>query len=1015
MLLAFAFVACSSDDGDSSYANGSDSNGNDNQSSYSNSYAGHYKGSLSSQGFGTLYMVFTLTDSGKWVSHGYKDAEYKESSSKGTWSGNFTYSAGTVSLDVSEAVGTTGVTIGATSSDGWNTMSVSGGFSGTLTKISSIDYTPKSIAEYRATQEVDDGNVTNYWSLLVKNSTEWVLRLYEDSAYTQVKDSSYGQGTYIVGYEIIAAERIGSTSSWTMYFSADENFEHVYDDINELGFGTFTRVKDLSGSNTCTVANFASTLASLKSASSDEAPLVKVSVTDCTESNIGTIYKALKVYEKSNSYGYPEPTLLVDLDLTQSTGLTRIPAKTFFGGADSEYDWTLGAFALYSIELPETLKIIETHAFWSCMCMEAVSIPGGLREIWYGAFSNCQGLKKVVLPADIGYIGNAAFSWTTAKISFDKEVAFDADKYWYFMTDYGALVRVCWWASSGNTVEPRGYHLIEWNNITGDVTIPSDIRTIGADALGGYYGVTSITIPSSVERVEHQNLNKDSNTAVLTSLSFEAAEGKKWIWEKDSTADLSDSVANAKRFTEAEDDAWDYCYRQIPEDCVYQDHFILSNDKSELIESFAVGDVVVPASVTKIRSNAFRGNSLVTSVTLPSSNGKWYAANDLNLDVAALSAVEIAQYLTSCVNGNYVQSLSDYAASQWIFVGNSTVKKELPYYMAGDIETDTEISPINVTEDTGISMSFFIKNYSSDWTMIFQTAVADIGLTCMIFPDSNRCYPTDYPSENSPAKSYDVFLNSYCYVTISISSTGITFYKNGKKMFNYDDVNGGFTSYSSITMADLCKKIIKSISVLGIPSVHPSGDSYTISELYIAGSMTEEQAKARVKEVFSSSLFIALGGENTLNLSSVKIDDVEQTVTHAALAPSSWYAINEFETVKISKGSSVSFTFTQPTQGVNPWNSWSLAFYDENDIGQFMRGDNWLNNSRDATFTSGLWNEGNSSANGTWSNGYTYETCASKLPTDAVVVVNVVFDGSDVVITETIDGVLAYTASSENW
>ncbi|MBR4599237.1 MAG: hypothetical protein IKO39_04225, partial [Treponema sp.] len=83
--------------------------------------------------------------------------------------------------------------------------------------------------------------------------------------------------------------------------------------------------------------------------------------------------------------------------------------------------------------------------------------------------------------------------------------------------------------------------------------------------------------------------------------------------------------------------------------------------------------------------------------------------------------------------------------------------------------------------------------------------------------------------------------------------------------------------------------------------------------------------------------------------------------------------------------------------------------------GQFIRGDNWLNKSADAGFSAGLWVAGASSANGSWSNGYTYETCAGKLPTDATVVVTVSYDGTNATIKETVNGETAYETDSSKW
>src|SRR5574344_1835332 len=142
---------------------------------------------------------------------------------------------------------------------------------------------------------------------------------------------------------------------------------------------------------------------------------------------------------------------------------------------------------------------------------------------------------------------------------------------------------------------------------------------------------------------------------------------------------------------------------------------------------------------------------------------------------------------------------------------------------------------------------------------------------------------------------------------------------------------------------------------------------------------------------------VGLGGENTLNVTKVTIDGVEQAdKVKSALKPSGWNAISEFDTVKLGSGSTVEFTFKQPTKGVNAWETWALAISDDNNAGQFLRADNWLNTSTDAGFTTGKWCAGGVTAAGTYKNGFTYVTCGSTLSTDATVVVSVTLDNNDV-------------------
>ena len=539
--------------------------------SYTSSTAGHYKGSLKfpdeTGQIKTWYMILTLNDSGEWISHGYTDNTFTKFDNAFTTIG--TYSSDGV--------------ITAIGDDSFH-ASISGekiimdGGIGSFTKFSSVDYSKNVIGEYRGKTDGKD----IYCKLSVDEST-YSMKSYTDNTYsTESDDFNYSGSSYIVGYDIVGFVRNESGDDYLLTATTTDNFESIT--IDDFYSSTLTKVRssnpteqeeptstvveeeessDSDLTSPVTVAHFASRLKRLKEASSEDAPVVKISVTDCTESNISVLYKALKVYEKTDSSGNPQPTILVDLDLTQSTGLTKIPCKTFFGGESAEYDWKLAAAALYKIELPESLTEIEYHAFWSCR-LESVLIPKSLRKIWYGAFSNCQGLEEIVLPADIEYIDNAVFSWTRAKISFDQEATFDADKYRYFMTDYGALVSVCKWSGT----EVLGYRLVEWNNISGDVIIPDNILQVGADALGGYYDVTSIKVPSTVESFGYQNLNKDCNTVLLKSVTLEAAEGKKWIWE-DSSVDLSDSAAVAELFKNPDSfdfDQYSYYFCQVSED-----------------------------------------------------------------------------------------------------------------------------------------------------------------------------------------------------------------------------------------------------------------------------------------------------------------------------------------------------------------------------------------------------------------------------------------------------------------
>ncbi|MFA6937716.1 MAG: hypothetical protein WCQ67_05750 [Treponema sp.] len=166
----------------------------------------------------------------------------------------------------------------------------------------------------------------------------------------------------------------------------------------------------------------------------------------------------------------------------------------------------------------------------------------------------------------------------------------------------------------------------------------------------------------------------------------------------------------------------------------------------------------------------------------------------------------------------------------------------------------------------------------------------------------------------------------------------------------------------------------------------------------------------------AETISVGLGGENTLNVSRVAVNGAtDSSLVDNDFKPSAWNAISEFITVDLAAGDYVEYTFTQPTQSSNAWETWALAFYDDNNNGNFLRADAWLNSSTDAGFGIGLWGNGGATSSAEFSNDYTYSTAGSMLPTNATVVLKVAYDGTNVTVTETVNGTLAQTVSSANW
>ncbi len=122
-MMATVFVSCSDSDGNSSSSSGGSTE----------SISGSYKGSLSNSQYGTVYMILTLNSDFSWTSQGY-DSTYTKKTSAGSATG--TYKRSGNSAKISGTITDLGMSLNLNckTSDDWNTVNVSGDFSGTMTK-----------------------------------------------------------------------------------------------------------------------------------------------------------------------------------------------------------------------------------------------------------------------------------------------------------------------------------------------------------------------------------------------------------------------------------------------------------------------------------------------------------------------------------------------------------------------------------------------------------------------------------------------------------------------------------------------------------------------------------------------------------------------------------------------------------------------------------------------------------------------------------------------------------------
>lgn len=65
--------------------------------------------------------------------------------------------------------------------------------------------------------------------------------------------------------------------------------------------------------------------------------------------------------------------------------------------------------SLESIEIPDTVTVIDFCAFEDCVSLGTVKLPAGLKEIGFSAFDGCSGLKAIFIPETVEKIDESAF------------------------------------------------------------------------------------------------------------------------------------------------------------------------------------------------------------------------------------------------------------------------------------------------------------------------------------------------------------------------------------------------------------------------------------------------------------------------------------------------------------------------------------------------------------------------------------------------------------------------------
>ena len=318
--------------------------------------------------------------------------------------------------------------------------------------------------------------------------------------------------------------------------------------------------------------------------------------------------------------------------------------------------------SLSSIFIPDSVKTIDTYAFYGCTELVNISMSG-VTNIGEEAFFNCYKLTSILLPDSLTNIGEKAFSdcskLTSITMPASARIREDAFNNCTNISNVtltrgtGEMLRYTTGTSSGELRNISSYQWTPWyeseqNNIT--VTIEDGINNIGKQAFYRCDGLTSISIPRSITSIGEEAFY---NCSDLTAVHIDNLDC--WV-----NISFHGSYTNPLTYAHNL-----YLDNMLVTDVSFPDGIAMVGNYT-FAGATCIKTVSLPDSVASIADYAFGGCSGLTSITMPvsASIGGYAFSGCTNITVVTLTK-------GTGVMVNY--SKSSYSDTPWYISRNNNI------------------------------------------------------------------------------------------------------------------------------------------------------------------------------------------------------------------------------------------------------------------------------------------------------------------------------------------------------
>ena len=440
---------------------------------------------------------------------------------------------------------------------------------------------------------------------------------------------------------------------------------------------------------------------------------------------------------------------------TKPTGNLTIPSSVTYNGVTLPVvGISNGAFfqctGLTSVTIPNSVAWIGDRSFCECTGLSGtLTIPSSVNWIGDYAFYNCTGLCCISLPSNfnLSHASSYAFFNTYVEYHWSNADYDAAEVYDIVINSYGAKMVNGY--SDGQFVyrdATRRYLAGPCGFISGEITIPSTVDTIGYYAFCNCSEITAVSISSSVTVIDAEAFNSCTRLSHITipNSVTEIRQGAFYNCTALTSATVLNPVASLGNF--------------VFRNCTNLTSVTLPNSLTRIPtgafrECSSLASIQIPSSVTIIDELAFCNCTGLTSVTVPNA-----------VNTIGTYAFYNCTGLTSVTVPNSVTSLGNFVFQNCTNLTSATLSNSLTIISKGAFQDCSALASISIPNSVITIDSFAFYNCTGLTSVTVPNAVTSIGSSAF----SGCSGITEIQSQNNVAPTLGEYAFSGVTSTIPV-------------------------------------------------------------------------------------------------------------------------------------------------------------------------------------------------------------------------------------------------------